>query len=213
MSIDKITDRIKSDANAEAGKTLIKADQEKHAVLEKAGIQAEAIRQEAKEKAEQDALLIKERKISVAELEARKLRLAAKQKAIEACFARTLENLASMEQKDYLDLMAATLVKTGAAEGELLLNPRDRDRLGEMLVEKANLAIKPAEGDDSGAADQNTLVLSADTISARGGFVLRKGSMELNSTLEVMVGDVTEEMTPEVVRILFGKQPVPSASC
>jgi|GEM_PF-111382 len=202
MSIEKITDRILSEAKAEAGRTLDKAEREKNAVLEKARLQADMIRQDARDRAEQDAILMKERKISVAELEARKLRLAAKQKAIETSFGKTLERLEGMDSSAYMELMLASLKKAGAA-GELLLNLRDRERLGEQLVERTN-GITATGSKDAQATAGGGMILSSDVISARGGFILRKGSMELNSTLEVMVGDVTEEMTPEVVRILFG---------
>jgi len=45
--------------------------------------------------------------------------------------------------------------------------------------------------------------LSEDTIAAKGGFVLRKGSMEINSTLEVMVNGIRETAIPDVVKVLF----------
>jgi hypothetical protein len=45
--------------------------------------------------------------------------------------------------------------------------------------------------------------LSEDTLSALGGFVLRIGRVELDSTLEMMVSSMREDVMPEVVSALF----------
>lgn len=187
MSIDKITDKILSEAREEAQKLLEKAQQESWDVLAKAKEHAEAISKDEEKKAKTDARLLMERKVSVAELEARKLRLAAKQQAIEKCFNQALDRLSNMNQLDYIKLIVKAVKDTGVTDGELILNQRDRDSVGAKVVELVG----------------GSLTLSKDTINAKGGFVLRKGSVEINSTLETMVNAVKEEMTPQVVEILF----------
>jgi V/A-type H+-transporting ATPase subunit E len=194
MSIEKITEQIIAEASREALQVQEKAARESQAVLEKAKQQAESIRKETLFQANLDAKLLKDRKVSVAELEARKLRLAAKQNAIGKSFDLALESLANKEEAEYLKLLVSAIAKTGVTGGELMLNQRDRALVGKKAVELANA---------TGTAGQ--VSLSEDTIDAKGGFVLRKGSMEINSTLETMVNAIRESATPEVVEILFQK--------
>lgn len=194
MSIEKITEQIIAEASKEALQVQEKAARESQAVLEKAKQQAESIRKETLLQANLDAKLLKDRKVSVAELEARKLRLAAKQNAIGKSFDQALESLANKEETRYVKLLVAAISQTGVTGGELMLNQMDRSSVGKRVVELANA---------TGTVGQ--VSLSEATIDAKGGFVLRKGSMEINSTLETMVNAIRESATPEVVEILFQK--------
>jgi vacuolar-type H+-ATPase subunit E/Vma4 len=83
--------------------------------------------------------------------------------------------------------MVDAISQTGVSEGELILNKRDRDKVGKKIIERLN----------------GKLTLSKENIDAKGGFVLRQGSVEINSTLERMVDSIKEEVTPEIVETLF----------
>lgn len=78
MGIENITARILQEAKDEAKKTQEAAAAQKAAMLEKAAQDAAAAEAKMAEKATEDAKVLLERRNSVAELEARKLRLAAK---------------------------------------------------------------------------------------------------------------------------------------
>ena len=79
MSVEKITARILQEAQDEAAALKAKAEAERDAMLQKAKDEAAMQTLTMQQKAQTDALLLKERRKSVAELEARKLRLSAKQ--------------------------------------------------------------------------------------------------------------------------------------
>ena len=192
MSIETITEKIQKAAGEEAEALIAKAQAERDDILGKASKQADAIRKEMEKKAAQDGVLFKERKVSVAELEARKLELATKQTAITRSFALALEQLSSMDQNAYVALLVNAVREAGVNDGELLLNAKDRESIGQKVVDEVN-------GND----DKVKVALSEDTIDSKGGFVLRKGSMEINATLETMVNAVKEAVTPEVVEALF----------
>ncbi|PKM84604.1 MAG: hypothetical protein CVU86_06565 [Firmicutes bacterium HGW-Firmicutes-11] len=192
MSIETITEKIQKAAGEEAAALIAKAQAERDDILGKASKQADAIRKEMEKKAAQDGILFKERKVSVAELEARKLELATKQTAISRSFALALEQLSSMDQNAYVALLVKAVSEAGVNDGELLFNSKDRGSIGQKVVDEVN-------GND----DKVKVTLSEDTIDAKGGFVLRKGSMEINATLETMVNAVKEAVTPEVVEALF----------
>jgi V/A-type H+-transporting ATPase subunit E len=127
----------------------------------------------------------------MANLESRKMHLAAKQEVITACFREALTELRALPPERYIGLLAGKLEELAYREGEILLNQKDRDAIGKELLERIN-----REGRE--------FKLSQDTLDALGGFVLRVGRIELDSTLEMMVSSVREDAMPEVVSALFG---------
>ena len=101
MSVEKITARILQEAQDEAAALKAKAEAERAAMLQKAKDEAAMQTLTMQQKAQTDALLLKERRKSVAELEARKLRLSAKQEMIETAFDEAAEQLVHMDQEEY----------------------------------------------------------------------------------------------------------------
>ncbi len=71
------------------------------------------------------------RKNSVAELEARKLRLAAKQEALEETFQEAAEKIAALDGSVYLDFIVKTLEPYREEGGEISLNARLRQSEGQ----------------------------------------------------------------------------------
>ncbi len=193
MSIENITGKILAEARDQSKQVLEEAGYKSRMIVEKATGQAEKIKKDFQEQAEEDARLLKSRRTSVAELEVRKMRLGAKQALISRSFDAALDQLTHMSEGDYLEFLASAISATGVVEGDLLLNAKDRKALGEKLVKKFNSMGKGAK-----------LTLAEDTIDAKGGFVLRKGAVEINSTLETMVNGIRESATTDVVKALFG---------
>ncbi len=195
MSIENINAKIIAEAMEYSRDVVEEAQKTKDDIMKEARDQAEKIRIKSQIKANQNTELTKSRKRSVAALEVRKLKLQAMQDMISRSFDLALDKLAGMEEDEYLEMLSSAVLKVGGEGGELLLNERDRGRLGEKLVKKVN-----------DAAEIGTISLSADVIQAKGGFILKRGSTEINSTLETMVNEIKEATIPEVVEVLYGSQ-------
>lgn len=193
MSIENIKEKILAESKEYSEQILSEAETEKEEILSKAKEKANQIKIEAEKKAEEEATLIKSRRLSVASLEARKYRLKEKQDQINKCFQLALDKLAHMDEDKYIDLLVNTIINIGGEGGEIILNERDKNRLGEKLIETVN---------DRGKMGR--VSLADDVISGKGGFILRRGSIEVNSTLETMVNAIKEDTTPQVVEMLYG---------
>ena len=133
MGIENITARILQEAKDEAKKTQEAAAAQKAAMLEKAAQDAAAAEAKMAEKATEDAKVLLERRNSVAELEARKLRLAAKQEALEETFQEAAEKIAALDGSVYLDFIVKTLEPYREEGGEISLNARDYANLKDSL--------------------------------------------------------------------------------
>ncbi len=190
MSIEQIKEKILESAQQDARRIFDKAKMESRGKVYEAQRIADIKVREAKEKAIGDAMRVKSRRESMANLEARKMHLATKQEVISACFKDALAELKNLPRDQYVQLLAHKLKEMSYQEGEIVLNEKDREAIGEEL-----LAMVNQEG--------GKFLLSSDTLTASGGFVLRIGRIELDSTLEMMVSSVREEAMPEVVSALF----------
>ena len=209
--IDKICDKILSDAQAECTVLIDRANAQAQEITQSyaqiAQTQAEQILSRGRKNADER----KERLAGVAQLEARKLHLQTKQQMISSAFDAALKELCSMEQEEYIRVMAA-LAADGAVSGkeEVIMSSRDRESIGKQVVSEANKLIKAR----SEAADANAvkklismlsggLTLSDETRDICGGLILREGNMEINATFETLIRLAEYDISGQVAEILF----------
>ena len=192
--IEKITARIRADADAELAQLR---EQTETQILE---IQAQA---KAQMDQERTAILARgrraaeerlERLKSAAQLERRKLELAAKQEMLAKAYDRAMERLTSLPDEEYVGLLAGLAAEASSTgREEVILSQKDRARYGKQVVTQANERL----GDGH-------LTLSVQTRPIRGGLILSDGDVEVNCTFETLVRLLRGEMDRTVVEVLFG---------
>ena len=201
MSLEKIIQRIEQDAQNEIDRLKSRTSATADEIMKKAQTEAEALKAQALEDARSEAEQRKERLIATARLDLRKERLAEKQDAIDAAFREAVENLLNMEDVKYREILRDMIlpnVQTG--HEELILSERDKTGLGETLLEEVNSQLT-----ESGK--EGKLTLSQDTYNILGGFVLRRGMIELNSSFETLLKSSRNDLESEVSTILFPESP------
>ncbi len=197
MSLEKILERIERDAQNEAEKIKNRATASANELLKKAEAEAEALKSQASEKAKGDAEQRKQRIIATARLDLRKALLAEKQNAIDAAFKEAVESLVNRNNADYRrTLKAMILPHVQAGNEEIILSERDKARLGKGFLKELNSEL--AKGGKKG-----NLRISQDKYNMLGGFILRRGKIELNSSFESLFKSSRDELESEVSKILF----------
>ncbi len=195
--IEKITDRIPSDAEQEQKRLL---DQGKKQAAEiRASYQALADAQYAEtvEQGKADAAERVERLGGVAQLEARKRNLAAKQEMLGKAFDLAMQKLMNLPEGEYVDLLAKLAVQASVTGREaLVLSVQDRPRFGKRVVAAANAALEQA-------GRPGELTLSEEARDFTGGLYVQDGSVETNCTFPTIVRMLREQMSGEVANILF----------
>jgi V/A-type H+-transporting ATPase subunit E len=192
MSIETITAKILSDATDYAEEITQKAKAEAASITAEAQKEAIEIKKLSAERAAEQALTLRHRRTAVAELEARKIRLDAKQMAVANTIDSAIEHLANMQTDEYIDFLAKKIAETGIKDGQVVLNASDKAAIGEKLLEEANKLLA-----------YGRLTLAVQTMNAKGGFILKSGSIEFNSCLETMINSLKEDVTLDVVEALF----------
>ena len=190
---EKIIAHIKADADEQVDAILAQAEQQCAGIRgdydkKAAALYAERLRAGVKET--QDQVDGVER---IARMEGRKAMLAEKQSLVADSFRRALEKIVNLPEDKYL-LFLAKLAAQASVSGdeEIILNPRDRQRLGEKLVKAVN-ALVP----------QGKLTLSPETRDIAGGLFLRRGSIEANCSAELLVELSQSELSAKVAETLF----------
>ena len=224
--IEKITERIEGDAQREIDAVLNAARAEAEGITER--YQAQAGRESADlvARGEKAAAERVERLGSVAQLEARKLALAAKQEMLDRAFELALQKLCTLPDEEYIDLLAALTVKAAqSGKEQVIFSRKDRSRVGKAVVTRANEMLAkqvapklPDELTDTKAgaildrvvtgasailAGTGMLTLAEETRPIRGGVILSDGDVEVNCTFETLVRLQREAMSGEVAKALF----------
>ena len=190
--IEKITQRIASDAQAEIDRILGDARDEAARITANYRAQADAEAQELADKNERAAAEQEERLISAAQMKASRLQLAAKQEMVEKAYIQALDKLCAMPKEQYVDVLAKLLVEASSnGKEEAVFSKEDREQVGKAAVEKAN------------QISGKQLRLSEETQPIRGGFILKDKNVEVNCTFETLVRLQKAETAGAVVKTLF----------
>ena len=134
-----------------------------------------------REAGEERERIISRRK-SVADIDGKKIVLAKKQ----------VEHIVSMDEDQYVEFLAAAGKNTGFSQGSLIFNEKEKTSIGRRVVEALNKAVP--DGD---------FHLAEETRKIKGGYMLQKGQVYINNSVEAMVEDRRRELTSEVAAILF----------
>ena len=195
--IEKIINKIASDAQIEADSILETASKEISEIQRqnKISVNAEYDRLTSRYKREAQQHL--ERLKSAIELDARKQLLAVKQEQISLVFERAVEKLHNLSEKEYVDLLVSLAVRASTTGKEtILLNANDYTRFGKLTVESANQQLK-------NLGRTGELKLAENTRSIDGGIILVDGPIELNCSISALVEQQRNDMASQIAQLLF----------
>lgn len=194
---ERIVEHIRAEAQAEID-----------AALAEAGAKAEATAAEFAKKAEAEAAEMlragkdaAEQRVARQErtnrLEARKDILGLKQELVAAAYDKARQAILNMDEDKYVAFLAK-LAGEAAVTGseEIVLGKADAERLGGKIAAAANAAAAAR-----GLPGQ--MKLSETTRPASGGLVLRRGSIEVNCTLDKLMEMSHSALDAEVASVLF----------
>ena len=178
--IERITDRIGADVQAEIDGVMGKA-------------QAAKARTEAENRSRKAAEDREARLVDAAEMDRRKLLLSAKQEMVGKAFDLALEKLCAMEDAQYAAVTAKMLAEAAPSGRGTVYFPDGKAAVGAEAVKQANAIL----------GEKGKLTLAPETRPIQGGFLLVDGSVEVNGTFETLVRFQKGTMASEVAKILF----------
>jgi len=209
--IERITEKIVSDAKAEAQALLDAAYAEFDDTISSANARAGAVAAAYGERLEKQRADAAARADSAGDLEKRNASLAARANLVERAFNEAHKRVLELPENEYYAFLETLLAKTAkerAAEDlshesgndeydefdkyELLMNEKDRTAFGERLV-----------GSLSGKIGKKELVLSEETVEIDGGFILKWSRVDLNCSVSQLIRAARDRLEREVCAILY----------
>lgn len=199
-ALENITGRIKKDATQKARQHIDKAKKEANVIAQKSARDLEKEKKTLEMDTEKAIKLQKSRAKSEAKLEARKIKLAAKEEVITRAFTMANERLAGLspsENERYLRNAIQNATTLLGRDLKLSCNPKDA-----ALITKLASEIAPG----------STVV--TDNITLMGGAVIRAkdGSAQIDATFEGLLARMKNTLRKEVAETLFKTETKPQSS-
>ena len=224
--IEKITGQIDADIQKEIDDLTAQAQAQAAEIGAGYDRQAQEQTQAILERGKRDAALRRERLGSVAQLEARKLTLSAKQEMVGRAFDLALQKLVDLPEADYIALLARLAVEASRTGREqVIFSQKDRARYGKQVVTTANEILAkrvspklPEEltasragaildrvvtGASAVLSGTGMLTLAEESRPMAGGLILRDGRVETNCSFEVLIRLQRGALSAEVAQVLF----------
>ena len=188
MGVENILEKITLDASSAAESLIVAAKNEAVSIVEESKKKAAEAHAKSLENAEKEAIDSINHIRSMAALEARKMKLAAKRDVIDEAFNAVAERLRSLPDNEYAAFLAA-MANASSDKGMLWFSERDFH-----LAE----AVRPyLKGD---------FKISKSTVKKLpDGFIIKNGSIQVNCTIDELLSVKRSELEPVAVKILFAE--------
>jgi V/A-type H+-transporting ATPase subunit E len=196
MEGQQVIEKILADARAEAEK-IKKQAREKEAVeqaklkeqLREFDKQTQAIAQKAGE--DKKAHLLAAARMDIA----RQL-LAEKRKILDEVFAQARQHLENLSDEQYCKLMTKLMLKAVESGDEEVIIDNEEKRIDQKFIKNINQQLAPGR--------KGNLRLSEDRDNIEAGFILKRGKIKNNVSVEVLLAQARRELEIELAKELFG---------
>ncbi len=193
--IDKITKEIELEAEKEAASIVSAAEAAAQDARNKADQQRQAYISAADEKLNRKLAEENKKTQSQCEQAEKLILLETKQFLIDDILRKAKVKLLIQGKEDYFDTLLKILEKSVQAEkGELMLSKKDLERVPSDFESKANVVATKKGG---------TVELSGNTVDIEGGFILKYGNIEINSSFDAIFDENRDELMDIVNGILW----------
>jgi len=196
-NIKNLTEKILEEAKHKEKEIAAYAESEKEKILSSKIKEAKDERKLILLKAEEEAKTKKERIISSTTLKVRNEKLEIKQKLISEVFDKALEELCSMNSSKLKNFIKHTILDLDIEGDEtIILNEDGKSKIDDKFVEDLNFIFLARN-------KKGELKVREENGNFKGGFIVEKNGVEINSTFESLMDSMKDELEYEVSKALF----------
>ena len=195
MEAEQVVEKILADAKSEAAK-ITKQAQDKEAaeqaVLDEQLAEYRKQTEIAAEKAGKDKKL---RLLAAARMATAKELLGEKRKILDEAFAQTNEQMQKLPDEEYCGLMSRLMIDAVETGDEEVIVDTNETRIDQKFIKQVNREL--------GSDYKGDLRLSDERQDLGCGFILRRGKINTNVSLEVLLTLARKELEIELAKDLF----------
>ncbi|MDR1740397.1 MAG: V-type ATP synthase subunit E [Synergistaceae bacterium] len=194
MSLADIKAKISADAEARVKAIESDGARSVESVMKKADDEIRAARTSYKERFAKEGPEILRRREIVAGLDAAKIDLGVKQRLVSEAFAGALRILSELPREKYLSFVQSLMERAASSDDAVLFVGNN-----EQYIDGAWL-------DSYNASHSSRVSFAPERLPIRGGFVLRRGKIDVNCSWEMLVTDARPDLEADVVKQLFDQR-------
>jgi len=194
MEAEQVIEKILSDAKTEAEAIAKEADDKAKAEEAKVQSKLADFRQQTDVLAKKAAEDEKSHILAGARMEAAKEFLAAKTAIVDEVFKQARQKLLDLPEKDYRELMVRLMVEAVETGEEEIVVGKDEKRIDQKLIDEVNGKLKGKKG---------KLKLAKEKLDLAGGFILRRGKIKTNVSVDVLLGQARNDLGIDLANDLF----------
>jgi V/A-type H+-transporting ATPase subunit E len=192
LAKDKISGKILEDAEKERARSIEEAENAARGILQEAKDKAKDIESRASDEIDRLRKREEEKVLGLERIELKKRGLKTRQDLIDKAFSKAFEDVTRMPEKEYRSVLKGLFEATVESGDETVVPGESEKALDQGFIDSLN--------EEKGWR----LRLSDERRPIRGGFFLLRGRVEVNASLEFLLGMARRTLTSEVADKLLG---------
>jgi len=195
MKAEQVVEKILSEGRQEAQRILSEAQakvRQRRSALDE---ELKAFEQETEQLARQAAEDKRSRMLAAARMDLRKKILAAKADLLREVFETARRRINTMADGPYLELMGRLLMQAVVTGDEEVLVGKNETRINPEFLKQINKRLGPGY--------KGNLRASSEKAGIDGGFILRRGKVQVNCSTGVLLEQIRQQTEIELAAKLF----------
>ena len=193
MEAEQVVEKILSDAQAEAEKIKKEADEKEAAEQAKLTEQLEEYKKQTEVLAQKSGEERKMRLLAAARMEIAKDFLGEKRKILDEVFEQARIQFTNLPNEEYRKVMTELMVKAAETGDEEVIIDKKEKRINDELINQVNQQL----------GNKGNLKLSEEKGNLGAGFILKRGKIKNNVSLQVLLEQARKELEIELAKELF----------
>jgi V/A-type H+-transporting ATPase subunit E len=198
MNAEQVVEKILSEAAAEAEQIKAAAAEKCAAAEAELNSELADYEKQTQELTEQAAEDKKARMLATANMEIKKEYLAAKVALLDEVFGKVRERIKGLSDDEYEKLIASLMTKAVQSGDEQVIVGAAEERIDHSLIKKVNRKLGPGY--------KGNLSLAQDRANIDGGFILKRGKIQVNVSVEVLLTEARDKFEMGLAEELFGAE-------
>ena len=196
MEAEQVIEKILADAKADADKIKKQADEKEAAEQAKFDEQLQEHKKQTKALAEKLGSEKKLHLLAAARMDISKEHLAEKCRILDEVFTQARRQLQNLPDEQYRELITNLILEAVETGDEEVIVDNNETRINEEFIDRINQKLAPDR--------KGSLRLSDERQQLGAGFILRRGKIKTNVSLEVLLTQAQKELKIDLAKELFG---------
>lgn len=195
MDAEQVVEKILADAGAEAEKIKEQADEKEAAEQARLNEQLQEYGSQTKALADRLGNEKKLHLLAAARMHIAKDFLTEKSKILDEVFDQARQNLQNLPDEQYRELIRNLMLEAVETGAEEVILDKNETRIDEKFIRQINQKL--------GRGRKGNLKLSKERQQLAAGFILRRGKIKNNVSLDVLLARARKDLEIELAKELF----------